>query len=180
MSTEPATAPRSSSSSLSGGWVRPVILAASCLVLGFVVGWVLRGDGGRAVVLPPATSQETSTATTPTIGTAPRAARAPAAPVDRSGVAVAVLNASDVTGLAGQTGDRAVRLGYARANLVVGNAPPQSGGSVVYYRAGSRTQARQVAKDLEVGRVAPIPAGTSLTGQTPGAAQSDVIVVLAG
>lgn len=176
MSTEPATAPRSP---LSGGWVRPVILAASCLILGFVVGWVLRGDGGKAVVLPPATAaQASTTATAPSIETTSTAPATAPAPVDRSTVTIAVLNASGVTGLAGKTSDRATGLGYAKANVVVGNAPPQTGPSVVYFRPGARASARQVAKDLGIGQVAPLPANTSLTAQTPGASGSDVIVVL--
>ena len=35
-------------------WVRPVALAVSMLVIGFVVGWILRGDDGPVTVLPPA------------------------------------------------------------------------------------------------------------------------------
>ena len=34
-------------------WVRPVALVVSCLVIGFVGGWVLRGDDGPATVLAP-------------------------------------------------------------------------------------------------------------------------------
>jgi hypothetical protein len=157
-----------------------VILGLSCLVIGFVGGWFLRGDGGNAKVLP-AASSNTATTTRPsaTIVTASRPATPPRA-VARGQVKLAVLNASSVTGLAGRTGDRAVRLGYVRANVVVGNAPPQTGESVAYYKAGSRARARQVARDLGLPRVAELPAGSSVTNLTPDAADSEVVVVLAG
>jgi hypothetical protein len=34
-------------------WVRPVALVISCLVIGFIAGWILRGDDGPATVLAP-------------------------------------------------------------------------------------------------------------------------------
>jgi len=179
MSSEPAGVPRSSAGA--GHWIRPLILAASCLVLGFVGGWVIRGGGGKSVVLPSPTA--TATSTTATSGaattTAPGAAAAPV--VQRSTVSLAVLNGSSVTGLAARTGDRAKALGYSSDNLVVGNAPTQTGPTTVYYRPGARASARLVATDLmkpAARRIAPLPGDGALTAQTPEAAAAQVIVVL--
>jgi hypothetical protein len=184
MSSEPAGVPRSSAGA--GSWIRPLVLAASCLVLGFVGGWVIRGDGGKSVVLPSPTATATApTATAPTAtGPTGRTSTAPppAAPaVQRSNVTLAVLNGSSVTGLAARTEARAKSLGYAGANLVVGNAPTQTGPSTAYYRPGGKAAARLVATDLlkpAARRIAPLPNDGALTAQTPEAAASEVVLVL--
>ena len=51
-----------------GSWVRPVVLVASCLVIGFVGGWILRGDDGPVTVLAPAAPDDTGDAGTVTTG----------------------------------------------------------------------------------------------------------------
>jgi hypothetical protein len=182
VSTEPVTAPESSRAGSASGWVRPVVLAASCLVLGFVGGWVLRGDGGKSIVLPTApTDAVATTPAKPRIVTAPTRKPAPPATVRRAGVTLAILNGSSVNGLAGTTSTKAVAAGYVQANITVGNAPPQTGPTTVYYRPGAGAAAQQAAKDLKIDKVLPVPAGTAgadLLSLTPDAATKQVVVVL--
>jgi len=166
------------------------VLGVSCLVIGFVFGWVARGggDGSSSLVdrtpptrtvtttttapststAPTGTSPSDTTGTTGTTGTAPL-------PPDRSTVRLAILNGTGVTGLAGRTATTAEGDGYV--NVATGNAPAQSGASVVYFRPGSRDAAQQVAQDLEIsGGVAALPAGGALAQAAP--PDADVIVVL--
>jgi LytR cell envelope-related transcriptional attenuator len=162
-----------------GGWVRPVILAVSCLVIGFVGGWALRGGESDPVVLPPATGVTTTagTSTTPqtVTQTPPPPPPAPVLP-QPSAVTLAVLNGSAVQGLAGTTADRAKGIGYP--GVTAGNAPPQTGPTIVYFRSGQRLAARRVAQDLGygAGQVRPVPADASVVAAAPAGAQ--VIVVL--
>jgi hypothetical protein len=169
------------------------VLGVSCLVIGFVFGWVARGggDGSSSLVDRPPPTQTVTTATPPatpststastgtspadTTGTTGTTGTAPLPP-DRSTVRLAVLNGTGVTGLAGRTATTAEADGYV--NVATGNAPAQSGASVVYFRPGSRDAAQQVAQDLEIsGGVAALPAGGALAEAAP--PDADVIVVLA-
>jgi hypothetical protein len=121
---------------------------------------------------PPATSPSDTTGTD-TTGTAP--SDTTALPPDRSSVRLAVLNGTSVTGLAGRTATAAERLGYV--NVPSSNAPAQTGGSIVYYRPGSRDAAVQAAQDLDIaGSVTPLPASGALAEAAP--PDADVIVVL--
>lgn len=96
MSSEAPT-PDPAGHGATSAWVRPVAVILSCLVLGFVGGWVLRGDDGEVTVLAPVaqgagvtagttpdTPAGTSTGGDATTGTA---ATAPAAPGDTAGTA---------------------------------------------------------------------------------------------
>ncbi|MEW6583408.1 MAG: LytR C-terminal domain-containing protein, partial [Actinomycetota bacterium] len=183
MSTETS----SSQAHRDAGWVRPVVLAVSCLVIGFVGGWALRGGESDPIVLPPAAetpaATTTETSTTSTTGTNPVTVTEstpppPPAPTlpDPAEVILAVLNGSGVTGLAGQTAERATSLGYP--GVTAGNAPAQTGPTVVYFRDGQRLAARRVAQDLGygAGQVRALPADASLAAEAPATAQ--VIVVL--
>lgn len=175
MSTE--TSP--SSPRRNTGWVRPVILAVSCLVIGFVGGWALRGGESDPVVLPPAAGGTATTGAPPPPPTVTQA-QPPAPPPPTlpapSAVKLAVLNGTSVQGLAGSTADRATGVGYA--GVTAGNAPTQSGPTVVYFRPGQRLAARRVAQDLGYGaaQVKPLPADASSVSAAPADAQ--VIVVL--
>jgi hypothetical protein len=181
--------PRSSSSPDGDrdGWLRPIVLGVSCLVIGFVFGWVVRGGGDGSsslvdrpppteTVTTPATSTQTTPASTAPSDTTPTGT-APTTPLppDRSTVRLAVLNGTGVTGLAGRTATSAEGLGYV--NVTSGNAPAQTGPSVVYYRPGSREAALQAAQDLDVaGGASPLPASGSLAEAAP--PDADVIAVL--
>lgn len=173
-------------------WIRPVAVVVSSLIIGFVGGWVVRGDNGPVTVLaPPApqtsghgagatTSAGTTTApgtttggaTTTAPGTTSGAAQPP--PPDRSAIKLAVLNGTGVTGRAGQTASQAESLGYQ--GVVAGNAPTSTDPSIVYYRAGQQSAAERVARDLEVTQVRALPASGSLATAAPADAQ--VVLVL--
>ncbi|WP_217922792.1 LytR C-terminal domain-containing protein [Miltoncostaea oceani] len=187
MTTEPVTPAPPEGPGGPRPWVRPVALVASCLVIGFVGGWVVRGDDGPVTVLAPAQPEDDGSAdgggattapgsTTGTTGTAPTttAAEAPEPPPDRADIALGVLNGTGEAGLAARTAGQAESLGYV--GVATGNAPGQSGPSVVYFRAGQRPAARRVARDLQIAAVRALPGGTSLGTEVPEAA--DVIVVL--
>jgi len=181
--------------------VRPVLLVVSCLVIGFVGGWILRGDDGPVTVLPPTAEGDqpdvpvittgggggTATTGTGTTGTgtgtsgggttAPSTTSAPqepAAPPDRADIALAVLNATDTTGFAAQTAGEAEGLGYV--GVTAGNAPTATGPTVVYFRPGQRAAAQRVARDLQVGAVQQLPASGPLADAAPDGAE--VVVVL--
>jgi hypothetical protein len=181
--------------------VRPVLLVVSCLVIGFVGGWILRGDDGPVTVLAPTPEGDqpdvpvittgggggsggggsrTATTGTGTSGggaTAPSTTTAPeepAAPPDRADIALAVLNGTATTGLAAQTAGEAEGLGYV--GVTAGNAPTSTSPTIVYFRPGQRAAAQRVARDLQVGAVQQLPATGALADAAPDAAE--VVVVL--
>ena len=132
--------------------VRPVVLAVSCLVIGFVGGWALANVGGDGVTLPAAnidvTVQEpapkTSTLDTPTEAAAP----------ERSALVVSVLNGTTRSGFAATTATTLKGLGYTK--VTSGNTPTKDGPTTVYYREGLKAAADQLAADLQTDTVAPI------------------------
>ena len=175
-------------------WVRPVALVLSCLVIGFVGGWILRGDDGPVTVLAPQPSGDQAevpvvttpggtgttgtgtsggTATTPG-GTTTTAPAEPAAPPDRADISLAVLNGTSTQGLAAQTAGEAEGLGYV--GVTAGNAPTSSDPSIVYYRGGQRAAAQRVARDLQVAAVQQLPASGALAAAAPDGAE--IVVVL--
>jgi len=167
MSTNPEPASRKAPVAL------PLFIAVglACLVGGFVVGWLTRGDGGSAQALPtveapaPATTKpRTTTATAPT----------PPAEVTPAKITLAVLNGSRINGLAAQTATRAAGLGYPTP--ATGNVTDQTGPTVVYFRPGKRPAAQRVAKDLGYTGVQALPAGGAIATAAP--AGVDVVVVL--
>ncbi|MGD9696485.1 MAG: LytR C-terminal domain-containing protein [Thermoleophilia bacterium] len=178
----------------SRAWIRPLALVVSCLIIGFVGGWVLRGDDGPVTVLAPpepgtsttgtTTTGTSTTATGTTTGasttTAPTSsAQEPATPPpDRSQVSLAVLNGVGTTGLAGQTADQAESLGYA--SVATGDAPVQTGKpSIVYYRGDNEAAADRAGSDLGIAQVQALPAGGPVASAAQAAApDADVIVVL--
>jgi len=202
MSTDPGT-PTSGPSEGGRAWVRPVLLVVSCLIIGFVGGWLLRGDDGPVTVLAPTPEGDqadvpvittpggggggggtgtTGTATTGTVtsgggATAPSTTTAPqepAAPPDRAEIALAVLNGTNTTGLAAQTAGEAEGLGYT--GVTTGNAPTSTSPTIVYFRPGQRAAAQRVARDLQAGAVQQLPASGALADAAPDGAQ--VVVVL--
>jgi hypothetical protein len=171
-----------------------VALVLSCLVIGFVGGWILRGDDGPVTVLAPTPEGEqaevpvittgdggTGTATTGTgtsggTATAPAttAAEEPAAPPDRADIALAVLNGTNTSGLAAQTAGEAEGLGYV--GVTAGNAPTSTSPTIVYFRDGQRAAAQRVARDLQVGAVQQLPASGALADAAPD--EAEVVLVL--
>lgn len=178
MSSEPPTTPSPEPGHGARPWLRPVALVVSCLVIGFVGGWILRGDEGTVTVLAPSGSTADAgddaaaggSTTAPATTTAPR----PTPPPARPDIALAVLNGTSEAGLAGRTADQAESLGYV--GVTAGNAPGQSGPSVVYFRSGQRPAARRVARDLQIAAVRALPGGGALGDEVP--EDAEVIVVL--
>ncbi|MGI9539534.1 MAG: LytR C-terminal domain-containing protein [Miltoncostaeaceae bacterium] len=180
-------------------WGRPVALAASMLVLGFVGGWILRGDDGPVTVVPAATTTtadqggtttagggDTTPATTEadttgtdttadTTATAPDTTTAPAEPPPaRDSITLAVLNGTSTSGLAAQNATTAEGLGYT--GVETGNAPTQAGPSVVYYRPGEQAAADVVAQDFQVTDVQELPASGPLATAVPSGAQVALVL----
>lgn len=189
--------PENTPHSTRADWARPVVLAASCLILGFVAGWALRGGEDSPIIIPAAASEPatttaerptttapaTDTATTATTPTVPQtvtevepaAAAEPSLP-DPADIPVAVLNGSGVTGLAGETAKRIEGLGYT--GVTAGNAAAtQAGPSIIYHRPGGDLAARRLAQDLgyALTQVKPL-ADAALVSEAPATAQ--VILVL--
>lgn len=191
MSIDPGT-PASGPPDGGRAWVRPVLLVVSCLVIGFVGGWLLRGDDGPVTVLAPTPEGDqpdvpvvttgggttgTDTGTSGAGATAPAATTAPqepAAPPDRADIALAVLNGTNTTGLAAQTAGEAEGLGYV--GVTAGNAPTSTGPTIVYFRPGRRAAAQRVARDLQVGAVQQLPASGPLADAAPD--EAEVVLVL--
>jgi hypothetical protein len=140
---------------------------------GLLMGYLANSGGGGTVT-------ETVTATkTVTAGAAADEAGAgtgatAAGNASRAGVALAILNGSNESGLAAATADQARTLGYS--DVTEGNAPEPATADRVLYRPGSEPQARLVATDL--GLPPPLPAAQDTAANAEPAA--DVIVVLGG
>lgn len=150
--------------------IRPIVLAVSCLILGFVGGWALATVGGDEVALPDANVDVTVEQPAPrTTTVAPKEAAPPA----RSAVVVKVLNGTSRAGLAATTATTLTGLGYTK--VTAGNTTSQTGPTVVYYRKGAKPAADQLAKDLQSETVTPLD-GTALA-QSAGA-DTQLVVVL--
>ena len=150
--------------------IRPIVLAVSCLILGFVGGWALATVGGDEVALPDANVDVTVERPAPKTTTVePTEATPPA----RGTVGVSVLNGTTRAGLAATTATTLKTLGYTK--VAAGNTAAQTGPTVVYYREGARIAADQLAKDLQAETVSPLD-GTSLAPST--GADTQLVVVL--
>ena len=173
-----------------GGWIRPVALVASCLIIGFVGGWIIRGDDGPVTVLAPAapiddgatgsvttggqTTAPGSSTTGTTGGGTTTAPAAPTPPPDRADITLVVLNGTSTAGLAARTAGEAEALGYP--GVTTGNAPTSTSPTVAYFAPGQRPAAQRVAKDLQVGTVQALPKTGTLADAAPDG--TDVLVVL--
>lgn len=93
--------------------------------------------------------------------------------VSPSNVSVAVLNATEVTGLAHRTAEKLQGDGFTQAVALAGTPPGNGQTSVVEYRGGSAAQARAVAKALSVSTVQPLEATV-----TPLVGTADVVVIV--
>lgn len=165
-------------------WLRPVVLAASCVVIGFVGGWVLHGGGDSTATLPKVsddfarslTAQSPPSRTVTVEDGATQTGGAVAAP-DRGTVTVHVLNGTTTSGLAARTADRLRGIQYR--DVSTGNVTTGSGQSVVYFRPGQRPAAAQLASDLQIS--APpqaLPPGSPAARAARDAPAADVVVVL--
>jgi hypothetical protein len=154
-------------------WWRPAALAFSCLVIGLVAGYLIRGGTDQADVAAVDPAERAATPGPVTV-TAPTA---PAAPPPRARVQIAVLNGTDITGFAARTADQAEGAGYV--DVIAEDAPePNPGATVVYFRDEQRPAAVRLARDIGLAGAAirRLPPGGALAaGAPPGAG---VIVVL--
>lgn len=96
-----------------------------------------------------------------------------AAPLDPSTITVAVLNGTEVAGLAGQIADSVEAAGFQRGN--VSNAPEQAGAaeSAVLFAEGARRAARQVGQELGIAQIEPLDEESRVLAGT-----ADVVVIL--
>ncbi|MBI2684037.1 MAG: LytR C-terminal domain-containing protein [Actinobacteria bacterium] len=165
-------------------WIRPAVLAASFLVVGFVAGWALRGGGASTATIPRLSQDYLNQVTTPiaggsgttTDGTS-TAAGTPAdvTPPDRGEVSVIVLNGTSQNGLAATTADRLRAISYTTVST--GNIPAAPGAPTVYYRTGQRLAGVQLASDLAITETPkPLPATGPVATVPPKTVQ--VVVVL--
>ncbi len=173
-------------------WARPVLLVVSCIVIGFVLGWFARGDGG-GVILPPVGAAIQTTATVPTtdttatVPTTDTTATVPTtdttaitdstvsgAPA-RGQINLVVLNSTETAGLAAKTQAQAQAIGYM--NVGKGDSPVAQPTTVAYYRTGQDAAAQQVAADLGAVSERPLVAGSTIESAAV-TVQPDVDVVL--
>lgn len=152
---------------------RLAAIGLACLVVGFVVGWFVRGDGGDAAVLPAATVPSTTATTTGSTSTG-SAPPTPAPLPKRSEVTLAVLNGTTIAGFAGRTAAKATSLGYPAPTA--GNTPSITGPTVVYFRPGKRPAAQRVAQDLGFPTIKAMPTTGAIAQNAP--AGASVVVVL--
>lgn len=186
-------------------WARPVLLAVSCIVIGFVVGWFARGDGG-GVVLPAIGNAVTTTAAptdTSTIPTDTTGLTDTTGMTDTTGLTdtTGMTDTTDTTGttssaVAGAPLRNQIKLvvlnatttaglaaktqvqaeGLGYVNVGKGNASPQAT-TVAYYRTGENAAAQQVGADLGAQSEKPLVAGSTIESAAV-TVQPDVDVVL--
>lgn len=190
-----------SQSSGGGGanqWARPVLLAVACIVIGFVIGWFARGDGGGVVLptvadavqttatVPTTSTTATATTGTSTVGTTDTTGISTTGTTGTTGATVAgapardqinlvILNGTETTGLAAKTQAQAESIGYS--NVGVGDAPATQANTVAYYRTGEDPAAQQVAADLGAQTEQALTAGSGIESAAV-TVQPDVDVVL--
>jgi hypothetical protein len=100
------------------------------------------------------------------------AAGGAAGPLDPSTITVAVLNGTDVAGLAAQVADIVESAGFQRGN--VANATEQaSAESAVLYADGARGAARQVGQELGIAQIEPVDQQSESLAGT-----ADVVVIV--
>jgi len=178
-------------------WARPVLLVVSCIVIGFVIGWFARGDGGGLMLPPVGQAIETTATVAPTDTTATSAATdtmGTTATVDTTGttgttgttdstisgapardqIKLVVLNGTATAGLAAKTQSQAQAIGYV--NVGKGNAAVQPT-TIAYYRTGQDAAAKQVAADLGAQSEDALVAGSTIESAAV-TVQPDVDVVL--
>jgi hypothetical protein len=131
------------------------------IVIGFAFGAKFFSREVERAVTPSAASPAAETASPSQPAAAaksqtPPATNEPAAPLlPRSETSVMVLNGNGAPGAAGAAADRVQRRGYIIAGTA--NAPRTNfRRSIVMYRPGREAEARRLAKDLRVKRVAPL------------------------
>lgn len=187
-------------------WVRPLVLAVSCLILGFVAGWALRGGEDSPIIIPAAASEPTPTVTVETPQPPPETTTDTQTSTDpfgedTTGTTATGPSTTTVTeppapeptlpepsaiqaavlngsGVTGLAGQTATKLeGLGYTGVTPGNTAAQTGPTIVYFRPGGENAALKVAQDLGYGR-AQVKALTDPALATEAPATAQVIVVL--
>jgi hypothetical protein len=142
-----------------------VVTAAVCVLALAGIGWLIvdgNGDDGdkhptaapthtATTTAPTATPTPTETTTTPT--PKPTKTTKPAPTVNRTGIAVSVLNNTGVPGAAGAFSAKVKGAGWTVGG--VGNWRGSVPGNTVYYPAGHQSEAIQLGKDVGITRILP-------------------------
>lgn len=139
-------------------------IAGGAVLLALLVGFLANSGGGGTTTIT-----ETRTVTAPSTAAAPSAS----GEASRADIALAILNGSDESGLAGRTAAQAQGLGYELVSE--GNAPEPESTDRVLYRQGAAAKARQVAEDLGLPAPTRLAADDAIASVEPGA---EVIVAL--
>jgi len=133
---------------------RGIVLALSCLVLGFVGGWSVANLGGKTISLPDATLDVTVAKANPvTSDDTGQSNGTVSTAVDPKTLPVLVLNASGVAGLAAKT--KGVLTGKGYTSVSVDNGATVTG-NTIYYADTAQAAATQLGTDLQVTRTAPL------------------------
>jgi hypothetical protein len=128
-------------------WLPLAAVAVAALIVGFAAGWLLRGDGGEATVLPAADAAplvEETPAPPPALEPTPP----PQSALPRSEVDVAVLNGVGVAGLAGQAAETLRTSGYRIVQ--VDDGPRLDGPTEIFFVAGRNAEAQRLRRDLGI------------------------------
>jgi hypothetical protein len=149
-------------------WTAPRYLAlivAGVIVLGLggTVGFLaLTGNDGGSKRKP------SSTVPLPQGGKgASKKPRKPSAPpIDPATITVAVLNGTQVTGLAGTTGQKVSEAGFRLGNVATASQSAPRAESVVLYRPGASREARTVARKLGISQIEPVDAASEVLAGT--------------
>jgi hypothetical protein len=148
------------------GWL-VVVTALVCLIAAAGIGWLIvdgSGDGSKPsaspttahTTTPTPTPTETTTATptpTPTPTPTKTTTAKPKPTVNRSGIAVSVLNNTGAPGAAGAFSSRVSNAGWTVGG--VGNWRGSVPGNTIYYPPGHEAEAAQLGKDVGIARIRP-------------------------
>ncbi|MEO8690865.1 MAG: LytR C-terminal domain-containing protein, partial [Solirubrobacteraceae bacterium] len=163
-------APPASSSSSHGGrrWAIAGGVVAVIAALGVYAATQLLGDDKTNTPNQAATPTASATQST----TASNGGSGSSSPT-RAQTTVAVFNGTTINGLASQTADKLASSGYKRGST--GDfTDQQRAASTVFYRRAARTQARNIARELNISDLRPMDAET----QALAGARADVAVVV--
>lgn len=152
-----------------------LLLAAVVVVVAVVAVVVLsKGSSSKTGGGNPAATASSSTASAG-IKHKAKTHHAPAAtPTNAAEINVAVLNATETTGLAHRVSAKLQQRGYSQATAVNGRPSGSNQSTVVEYAAGHRGDAQAVARSLSVTNVQPLESSAA------GLAGSASVVVVVG
>ncbi|MEA2319538.1 MAG: LytR cell envelope-related transcriptional attenuator, partial [Solirubrobacteraceae bacterium] len=162
----PAPPPPSSPSHGGRRWAIAGGIVAVIAALGVYAATQLLGNDGTNAPNPAATA-------TPSATQSATASGGGTASTSRADTTVAVFNGTTINGLASQTADKLAGSGYKRGST--GDyTDQQRAASSVFYRRSARTQARDIARELNISDLRPMDTETqALAGE-----RADVAVVV--